>query len=551
MRIGRQEVCSMFTRCRHALLIFAMVFVAACTARSFEVPHGHTEKVSIAHYPQTLEKDVDILFVVDNSQSMDPHQANLRQNFERLISALRSQKLGGQLPNVHIGVVNTDVGIGTSLDPEWTGCSVLGTDGQLQASKSCNVPANYITHIDGKTNIAGCKADPAACVTEAFKCVADQGVEGCGLEAPLEAAWRALDPQKNRNPGFLRKDALLAIVFITDEDDCSMQLRGNTPPFFTRPDVPIGVRCADLAFACAEHGAGAWHGGKRTQCKPRSDYLVSVDEYVKRFASLKTNKERIIMAAISGPDAALELIPTGDDTKFAIFPSCSRQDKTTGNMLEADPALRLNAVVRAFSGQHTAVCEADFGPALQKIGERIIASLGGQCVISPLLLRNDGIACKRGVPGCRMPSCKPGETCDGKSGFCISASGELTQRYCGESCLDAVECQLTEVSDQGTLREKEVEIPKCPRELFNDSALPVDACGDHCPCWRLIERGEQCTKLGASPFGFQIMRRDQPRRGAIAVAHCVNATFGWNDPQVQNAEAHCTAPPPKQSVIAR
>ncbi|MDD5308575.1 MAG: hypothetical protein PHU25_14735 [Deltaproteobacteria bacterium] len=49
-------------------------------------------------------------------------------------------------------------------------------------------------------------------------CLASVGAQGCGIEQPLIAAVRALD----RQPGFLRSDALLAIIIISDEDDCSM-----------------------------------------------------------------------------------------------------------------------------------------------------------------------------------------------------------------------------------------------------------------------------------------------------------------------------------------
>jgi hypothetical protein len=71
--------------------------------------------------PQVAE--VDILFMVDNSNSMEEEQINLTQNFGRLIDALRSPKLGGpgcsptnrqacKLPNLRIGVISSDLGAG-------------------------------------------------------------------------------------------------------------------------------------------------------------------------------------------------------------------------------------------------------------------------------------------------------------------------------------------------------------------------------------------------------------------------------------------------------
>jgi hypothetical protein len=56
-------------------------------------------------------------------------------------------------------------------------------------------------------------------VAGAFSCIAQLGPDGCGYEQSLEAMYRALDPAVN--PGFIRDDAALAVLFITDEDDCS------------------------------------------------------------------------------------------------------------------------------------------------------------------------------------------------------------------------------------------------------------------------------------------------------------------------------------------
>jgi hypothetical protein len=64
-----------------------------------------------------------------------------------------------------------------------------------------------------------------------FKCNAGLYINGCGLESPLEAIWRALVEHDARfapgnaspNAGFLRDEALLAIVVLTDEEDGSVR----------------------------------------------------------------------------------------------------------------------------------------------------------------------------------------------------------------------------------------------------------------------------------------------------------------------------------------
>ena len=65
--------------------------------------------------------------------------------------------------------------------------------------------------------------DPAV---DALACVAPQGIDGCGMESPLEAMRLALDPTAPWNTGdrpFLRPGGVLAIVILTDETDCSAQ----------------------------------------------------------------------------------------------------------------------------------------------------------------------------------------------------------------------------------------------------------------------------------------------------------------------------------------
>lgn len=513
----------------------SLVALGACPSRTFEDPPSKTEKQETAYYPQSIEKDVDILFVVDNSGSMDPHQTNLRANFPKLIDALRSNKLGGAIPNVHIGVVSTDVGVGTTGQENF-GCSIDGDDGKLQhrsADGGCPSSSDgWISYIEGQTNLGGCGGDAVECVKQAFSCVAKLGVAGCGYEAPLESAKRALDPKAGRNPGFLRPDAFLAVVFITDEDDCSAE-----PALFQDGDK-LGpnksYRCFQHGFQCS--AAAGTNPGERTGCKPKEGPLKSISSYIDFFQRLKATPDRLIFAAISGPSDKVVVLPDTDGDAH-LEPSCTIEaiDPSTGRPAGGAPALRLNAVVEALGGQTTEICAADFGPALKKLGEKIVASLGGQCIHSPLLLPNGALACAAGAQGCKMPGCGAGESCDVSRGLCTTADGQNTERRCGSTCLDAVDCRVAEkIGAEG----QERELAQCPRELFVDAAQRD--CGNSCPCWRIVERGEECTKLGASPFGFEVLRVGDAPKGAITVARCRAAAYPWSDARVQEAAQHCS-----------
>jgi len=112
-------------------------------------------------------------------------------------------------------------------------------------------------------------------VKTAFQCIAKLGTQGCGYEHSLESARRALDPQSNINPGFLRDDAFLAIVFITDEDDCSArnpQLFDPTQAALTDPLGPLtSFRCFEFGITCDINDRNKM--GPRHNCVPAQDWL--------------------------------------------------------------------------------------------------------------------------------------------------------------------------------------------------------------------------------------------------------------------------------------
>jgi len=82
----------------------------ACTDRSLSGP-GLTPTVVVdTGRPPMVNRNVDLLFVIDDSSSMRLSQDNLTRNFPVLMNALESLPSG--LPNVHIAVVSTDMGAG-------------------------------------------------------------------------------------------------------------------------------------------------------------------------------------------------------------------------------------------------------------------------------------------------------------------------------------------------------------------------------------------------------------------------------------------------------
>src|SRR5688572_7857228 len=123
-----------------AALGAVLALTAACPTRAVDnlSPHGAEELVK--DIPIKAKRDVDILFVIDNSGSMAEEQTSLATNFPRFIDVLKT--IQGGLPDVHIGVVSTNVGISPY---QTTGCVGNGDDGKLQNTPrgACTPPNGY------------------------------------------------------------------------------------------------------------------------------------------------------------------------------------------------------------------------------------------------------------------------------------------------------------------------------------------------------------------------------------------------------------------------
>lgn len=155
---------------------------------------------------------IDILFVVDNSGSMAQEQANLATNFPQFISVIEASGLDYR---VAITTTGMDFTYNQALFP---GGPVIpntqdgGDNGAMLQPAGCNLPRRWLQLGD---------PNPAA----AFACAANVGTSGPSDEMPLAAMRAAFDDRvaDGTNAGFRRPDALLAVVMLTDENDCSYE----------------------------------------------------------------------------------------------------------------------------------------------------------------------------------------------------------------------------------------------------------------------------------------------------------------------------------------
>jgi len=330
---------------------------------------------------EATRQNLDLLFVIDNSGSMFDEHQSLIKHFPQFIEILDGS--AGGRPNLHVGITSTDLGGPPGADQQ---CQANGDSGQLIATPrvetSCSGPDDrYFVDIEGEdgarvTNFDGTLGD-------AFGCIANLGTQGCGFEQPLEAMHRALSSPQN--DGFLRDNSILAVIFITDEDDCSMHdnsmmLQGpECSDYHDETSCPLGARDS---FRCFEFGVECEPDaprqlGSHASCKPREDspYLSDIEQYV---ATLRDHKspERLIVAAIAG-DRADPQVSANDEAPGnpVLSPSCA------SDFGAAAPPIRLASFLDQIGNStHQSICDEELGPAIEAVATEVRGLLGDHCM---------------------------------------------------------------------------------------------------------------------------------------------------------------------------
>jgi len=140
---------------------------------------------------------VDILLVVDDSGSMQDEQTKLSAGFEEFVEYFEFADV-----DYHIGVITTDMDAGQD-------------SGKLQGDPRWIEPST---------------PDRAT----AFANNVQVGIQGSGNERGLDAARVALGQEmlNGYNAGFIREEAYLSLIFVSDEEDSSWEPVANYINFF-------------------------------------------------------------------------------------------------------------------------------------------------------------------------------------------------------------------------------------------------------------------------------------------------------------------------------
>lgn len=299
-----------------------------------------TSRVEVVGWWIQPPRQLDVLFVVDNSPAMASHDARWRQNQRDMMNVLSSME--GSLPSVHVGVVTTDLGTlghDGQQGPAVSGCMGRGDAGRMRPGREL-VAGSFLSDI--KLADETRERNYVSTLGDAFAELADVGTQGCAYVQPFEAMKLALTSPSN--PGFMRDDAYLFVVFVTPNDDCSFAHGG---------------------FAIESTAVNAH------ECITRASELVDVGEYERILRGLKRDPSKIILGAIAGPSEPY-LLESGPDG-WHVSPSCSAGEAS------ALPAVRVRSLLDRFPDRssQTTICQQNWSDGLYTF-----ASLG-QPVANP------------------------------------------------------------------------------------------------------------------------------------------------------------------------
>jgi hypothetical protein len=295
-------------------------------------------------FQQVPVRKVDILWVVDSSSSMAPKQARLAANFSGFINQLVT---ANPPIDFHIGVVTTDT-------------DDLNRRGTLMTWSLAGTTDDYIACTPGGGTVTcNTGGNPSTAVTAFTQITQAVGISGSPQERGLYAAYLALTNPLNVTTQavdrFIRNDAALYVVVVSDEDDSSCN-----------PLTRQAVCTADPGCHCAPEnalqGTGSWGSVA---------YFTRFFETYKGFG----NADSVGVAAIVAvdPDSG---VPSqfGDPSphvgccKSADGGACPSSGVNDGGYEIAYYGSRYVAVAAATGGVTVNICQTDFSGALSSLG---------------------------------------------------------------------------------------------------------------------------------------------------------------------------------------
>jgi hypothetical protein len=373
-----------------------------------------------------LNTEVDILVMIDDSPEMTLMQEKLNDQLPSFIAALQNLAVP---PSLHLAIVSSDMGApGDSTSSIL--CTTQGDQGAFQSAPRGTCVNTTLTPGDSFISDANMMPNYTDPLANVFQCIELLGDKGCGFEHQLASIDRALGadglgPAPSQNMGFLRPEAALVILMLTNEDDCSAP--ANTTIYslngymqnISNPDGPItnyrcnggprgGHLCQDplaaspTAYLTPPLNPPSDAQGTATapllqlaNCEDNetgSSALTPVSQFVSDIKALKFDPDnQILVAAIAAPATPYavawtpevggqspqpgELWPNvmhscGASGSYGVNPAATQNATTDGSF--GDPAVRITQFANAFPNSVLeSICDPSFGSALGTLASRI------------------------------------------------------------------------------------------------------------------------------------------------------------------------------------
>jgi hypothetical protein len=374
----------------------------------------------------SLYEAVDILLVVDDSDSMDEEQVILGTSLfgliNGLVNPLPSAGLQGGLDDVRVAVISTDLGLSWGGNPYqdedgWptneVPCTSIGDDGVFRAyvedkqikvkdgviacdESDAQCPIGWACDGIGADGVGTCAAPfgdvmvdcpwmsgawaqsptpaelPNPYVATQVACMTSLGTQGCGFEQHLRASQRALTRPDQLT--FVRDEALLAVIIVSDEDDCSLE----SSSFFWTPEIQ-DLPQYKVNIACGEH----------------PEHLYSTSVFRQAFLDVKGgDPSALLFAAVVGVPIDGACQGWGDEIEGCLDhaqmqleydiiddpigdlwyyqPACTRWADDV-EVTRAAPARRLVELALDFGnrGYVYSICNADWSKAMNDLAAKI------------------------------------------------------------------------------------------------------------------------------------------------------------------------------------
>ncbi len=243
----------------------------------------------------------------------------------------------------------------------------------------------WIERIDGISNLP-----LGTDIRDAVACSMPQGIAGCAFESPLESMLRALEGAAtpgHPNFGFLRDDADLLVVILSDSYDCSLAPGGEAifdpdgeKAFWSNPDAesPTPAVCFNAGMQCIENPDGwdtcepANKGVSGEPVEGDAAVLHPVERYLDFLAALQQDKQThganltVVVAAGFTDHGDVHYELTTDPAhaeQYGVGPGCNAPSFGDEPLVEIPPAARMFEIVEAF-GKGESMCGYDIGMVL-------------------------------------------------------------------------------------------------------------------------------------------------------------------------------------------